>query len=399
MSRSADTFTAMETWHAWAIILLAVVCASAPGEPSTTGSTANESEYGTPLRVAASVDTLDPSNQQAIRCLRRYFSQKMLQEGVGDFWDEADSFRYAHIFNELRYAEYDSVGDLGYPPELSRITELGTEGDRLLHVVWALPGDPNGQARYAFDFHARRTSAGYRLAFPIDVYTAQWERQVRGPITYVVSPNNAFSEVEVRKQQHDIEQLARFFGTAPFPIIYYAFADPEDLYRWCGFTAHPLMGTLTSGGMVDGAGNAYCGNGKEIYTHEIVHVFASRHHEVVCALLEEGLATLLGSMQEHDYAWHRANMRRYLASDARIDLRDRCTTTLRDNTPEGTSVPYMIGALLCERIIRTEGKDELIKAMASSEYHWAALLQFGITPENLTAALKEELEKPIAFAL
>ena len=46
-------------------------------------------------------------------------------------------------------------------------------------------------------------------------------------------------------------------------------------------------------------------------------------------------------------------MRRYLASDERIDLRDRCRTVMDDTTPEGTSVPYMIGALLCERIIRT----------------------------------------------
>jgi len=390
----------MGTWHAWAIILLAVACASAPGEPSTIESTASENAApGTPLRVAAGVDTLDQSNQSAIRCLRRFFSQKMLHEDVGDFWDEADSFRYAHIFNELRYAEYDSVGNLSYPPELSSITVLGTEGDRLLHVVWPLPGDPNGRARYAFDFHARKTAAGHRLAFPIDLYTAQWERRVRGTITYVISPNNAFSDDEARMQQHDIEQLARFFGTEPFPIIYYACADPDDLYRWSGFTAHPNMGKITSGGLVDGAGNAYCGNGKEIYTHEIVHLFSSRHHKVQCALLEEGLATLLGSMQEHDYAWHRANIRRYLANDASIDLRGRCNTVLHDTTPEGTSVPYMIGALLCERIIRTEGKDPLLKAMASSADHWAALRPFGVTPENLTAVLTAELEKPIAFTL
>ncbi len=389
----------MGIWHAWAIILLAVSCASAPGEPSTTGSTANEVRPGTPLRVAARVDTLDPSNQLAIRCLRNYFSQKMYWEGVGDFWDEADSFRYAHIFNELRYAEYDSVGDLGYPPELHSITVLGTEGDRLLHVVWALPGYPNGQLRYAFDFHARKTAAGYRLAFPIDLNTARWERQVRGPVTYVVSPKNAFSEEEARAQQHDIEALARFFGTAPFPITYYAFADPEDLYRSCGFRAHPLMDKINSGGMVDGAGNAYCGNGKEIYTHELVHVFAKRHHAAQCALLEEGLATLLGSMEDRDYAWHRANMQRYLASDAHVDLRDRCNTVMRDTTPEGTSVPYMIGALLCERIIRTEGKDALLKAMAASDDHWVVLRPFGITPEDLTAMVREELEKPIAFTL
>lgn len=390
----------MRQFHAAAIILLAVACASAPGEPTTTRTTGNEgAAQGTPLRVAASVDTLDGSNRSAIRCLRSYFSEKMFQEGVGDFWDETDSFRYAHIFNELRYAEYDSVGEIGYPPELSSITVLGTEGDRLLHVVWALPGDPIGQARYAFDFHARRTSTGHRLAFPVDLNTARWERQVRGAITYVVSPKNAFSEEEARTQQRDIEQLARFFGMASFPITYYAFADPEDMYRSCGFTAHPLMHKITSGGTVDGAGNAYCGNGKEIYTHEIVHVLARRHHAVKCALLEEGLATLLGSMEDRDYAWHRANMRRYLAGDARIDLRDRCNTVMHDSTPEGTSVPYMIGALLCERIIRVEGKDALLKAMVSSEDHWAALRPFRITPENLTAALKEELEKPIAFTL
>lgn len=51
------------------------------------------------------------------------------------------------------------------------------------------------------------------------------------------------------------------------------------------------------------------------------------------------------------------------------------------------------------RIIRTEGKDALLKAIAASDDHWAVLRPLGIMPENLTVVLKEELEKPIAFTL
>ena len=189
-----------------------------------------------------------------------------------------------------------------------------------------------------------------------------------------------------------IERLSVFFGVPSFPITYYSYASPADLYATKGFHRHPLMGTLTSGGMVDGTNNVHSGSGKDIYTHEVVHLFSQRRTKEPPNLLEEGLATLIGGSVGHDYAWHRANLERYLATDPSLDLRDRCTTTVRDYINADTSVPYVIGAVLCEHILRRDGKAGLLQVMSEGVDPWPALQRYGVTPETLTGVLRKELE-------
>ena len=108
-------------------------------------------------------------------------------------------------------------------------------------------------------------------------------------------------------------------------------------------------------------------------------------------MLEEGLATLIGGSVGHDYAWHRANLERYLTADPSLDLRDRCTTTMRDYINEDTSVPYVIGAVLCEHILRRGGKEGFLQVMSEGVDLWPALARYGITPETLTRELRKEL--------
>ena len=188
-----------------------------------------------------------------------------------------------------------------------------------------------------------------------------------------------------------IERLSAFFGVPSFPITYYSYAGPADLYAARGFLRHPLMGTLTSGGMVDGTNNVHSGNDKDIYTHEVVHLFSQRKTKAPPPLLEEGLATLIGGSVEHDHAWHRANLAHYLAGDPSLDRRDRCNTYVRDYIDVDTSVPYVIGAVLCERILRRDGKEGLFQVMSEGVDPWPALAHYGITPETLTGELRKEL--------
>ena len=188
-----------------------------------------------------------------------------------------------------------------------------------------------------------------------------------------------------------IERLSAFFGVPSFPITFYSYAGPADLYAARGFHRHPLMGTLTSGGMVDGTNNVHSGNDKDIYTHEVVHLFSQRKTKAPPPLLEEGLATMIGGSVEHDHAWHRANLARYLAGDPSLDLRDRCNTYVRDDIDVDTSVPYVIGAVLCERILRRDGKEGLFQVMSEGVDPWPALAHYGITPETLTGELRKEL--------
>lgn len=344
------------------------------------------------IGIAAGVDTTNAATLEAVNCLRRFLTRKMDPEAPNDYWYAPDMEDYDGPYAELRYAEYDSVGDLRYRPTVLEARPAG-EGELLLKVMWSdAPGTQDlSTAKYAFEFLVRSTEEGARLSLPIEHNTASWERRTVGQVTYIISPRHVFDPAEAEEQRRTIERLSAFFGVPSFPITFYSYAGVADLYTARGFLVHPLMHTLNSGGMVDGSNNVHSGNDKDIYTHEVVHLFSQSRTKEPPPLLEEGLATLIGGSVEHDYVWHRANLQRYLAADPSLDLRDRCTTTMRDYINEDTSVPYVIGAVLCERILRRDGKAGLFQVMAEGGDPWPALARYGITPETLTAELRKEL--------
>ena len=358
--------------------------------PFTCGAPANEA-VSTPvveqqahvsltesdLRIAPAVDTVDATNREAIACLRRFFKKKLDPEAGNDFWYAPDLEQYGAPYSELYYAEFDSVGDVRFLPTLLSITPVNDA--MMLRVRWATPGTES-TPRYTFNFLARATEDGARLSFPITHFTSTWERRTLDQLTYVISPKHTFNAVQAQEQHDVVQQLTAFFDIPAFPITYYAFADPVDLFTAKGFEDHPLMHTIPSGGMVDEGDNVYAGNNKDIYTHEVVHLFIARKFTTCPDLLNEGLATLIGGSTEYPYAWHRANMERYLRSDPALNLRDRCNTYDRDDIDEYTSVPYMIGALLCERVLRTSGKAGLFNVLAAGAASWPAFFAPRITP-------------------
>ncbi len=381
----------------WAapLLLLPLGCVSQPPTPEPAPFVeAGSSNLLTvaDIRIAAGVDTTHAATLDAINCLRRFLTRKMDREAPNNYWYAPDIEHYGGPYAELRYAEYDSVGDLRYRPTVLEARSAG-EGELLLKVMWS--EEPGTQdlttAKLAFEFLVRSTAEGARLSLPIEHNTASWERRTVGQVNYIISPRHVFNPAEAEEQRIVIERLSAFFEVPSFPITYYSYASPADLYATKGFLRHPLMGTLTSGGMVDGTNNVHSGSGKDIYTHELVHLFSQSRTKEPPNLLEEGLATLIGGSVGHDHAWHRANLKRYLAADPSLDLRDRCTTTMRDYINVDTSVPYVIGAVLCEHILRRDGKAGLLQVMSEGVDPWPALQRYGITPETLTRELRKEL--------
>ena len=105
------------------LVLLLVACHGEPKAVAAQTPPAGSDSATLPgdLRITACVDTSDQGNREAIACLRRFFAKKLDDEAENDYWYGPDTVRYAHIFNELRYAEYDSIGDLRYPPMLVEV--------------------------------------------------------------------------------------------------------------------------------------------------------------------------------------------------------------------------------------------------------------------------------------
>jgi hypothetical protein len=383
------------------VVLLASCSSPSPSANTvqlkdTTATQASALLQSNDLRVLPTVDSLDVINHAAIGCLRRFFAQKLLTDAPNDYWSTSDLDRCGPIDSELFYAEYDEKGELRYPPTLMSIRRTDVEDERILRVRWAAidSGGAVNDARYVFDFLARRTAEGVRLFLPVEHNTRAWERRTVGTIQYILSPEHTFSVTEAQEQVAAIGRLSDFFGLEPFPITYYACTDPAELFRMKGFQHHVLMHTYPTGGRADTHDRVYAGNNKDIYTHEVVHLFSGRMFSDASPLLDEGLATLLGGSNEHNYAWHRANMARYLKEHPAMDLSQHCNTHLQEYTNGDTSIPYMIGALLCERVLRREGKAGLFQVLSRGSDPWPLLAPYGITPENLTVELVKEVGQP-----
>jgi hypothetical protein len=351
---------------------------------------------GSDLRISPAVDSSDTFNRDAIACLRRFLVNKLDEEAPNDYWYSPDLTQYGGVYAEVLSAEFDEVGNLRNWPTLLTITPTDSTDQRLLTVRWATEDGPDsaGQGRYVFDFLARQTPDGIRLSFPIGHNTRDWERRNVGYVRYVISPQHRFSPEQAAAQQRDIERLSRFFEVDPFPITFYSFENATALFRAKGYQQHPLMHVLPTGGMVDEGGNVYSGNDKDIYTHEVVHLFVVKRFSNAPYLLNEGVATLLGGSVEKDYAWHRAKMAGYLTEHPDLDLSAHMNTYEEDLIDEDTSVPYMVGALLCEHILRSHGKAGLLQALGGGADVWKAVEPFGITRDNLSEQLRQAIAEP-----
>ena len=89
------------------------------------------------------------------------------------------------------------------------------------------------------------------------------------------------------------------------------------------------------------------------------------------------------------------NMSRYLNDHPEIDLTAHINTYQQELIDGETSVPYMVGALLCERILRSHGKAGLLQALGSGADLWKAVEPFGITPANLNDEVRHTASKPM----
>ena len=386
------------------LLLLALpACRSAGQEPASTAEVSSvpalEPAFLTAsdLTIWSGVDTLDATNADAIATLRSFFELKLQSQDITRYWVSTDPAPGKLAFADIAYVEYDEHANLKYFPTLMRITS-GEDGDRILTVKWAAT-DSTGTAadvRYVFDFLAHRTAVGMRLDRPLEHNTRNWQRDDFGDLHYIISPLHTFRQEQAEEQAQDVQRLSRFFGIDMFPITYYSFRDPADLFRARGFQLHPLIFVHETGGLADYGDRVFSGNDRDSYTHEIVHLFTTRKFGAERPdIMDEGLATLIGGSSGKPYAFHRENLRLFLKENPTFDPAG--STNMYDQffIDKDTNVPYAIGAVVCAHILRKAGKEGLFKVMASGTDPWPALAELGVVKSELGTLVRTELELPV----
>ncbi len=59
-----------------------------------------------------------------------------------------------------------------------------------------------------------------------------------------------------------------------------------------------------------------------------------------------------------------------------------------------TPIPYLIGALVCERTLRLYGKEKLFEVFKSNKDIFDTLQTVGLTKENIDEELAKEIKRP-----
>jgi len=366
--------------------------------PTTTRVSAIQSDApdflsGADLEVASKVDTTGIGSE-VVKVLRSFFDHKMEQSEASnqDYWLAEDYEQFVRDYSEIRYGEYGPDATVKYWPTLMSIDRVrGHSNFRFANVRWASRDSTGsvGEVRYVFQFLVKPNEAGQlRLTNPLEVLTEVWKREKVGSVTFVLSPKHEFSRKQAAEQHAAIDEMVNFFEIDPFPITFYSFQNATEVLQSRGYLMHPLFYKFATGGQAGVGDVVYSGNDRDEYTHEVVHLFIARAIPTSTGILNEGLATLLGGSTGYPYEWHAEKLKAWLEANPDVDLTQHLNPYQSTYIEEHTSIPYTIGATLCEKLLKAHGREVLFEALGRGKDPWAFLQGLGIEQSDLRKLLQ-----------
>ncbi|RYZ48568.1 MAG: hypothetical protein EOP49_18370 [Sphingobacteriales bacterium] len=207
----------------------------------------------------------------------------------------------------------------------------------------------------------------------------------------MLSPLRQPDAIEIERQQKAIKALEQFFNTAAPIITYYSCTTPKEVFEIKGFDYHPMMYVDTTGGLADTGNRVFSGNNSEFYNHEIVHLFVQKLFPGCDMFFNEGIAMYLAGSGNHDFSWHKNNVRLASKAVAEINFQDHLGIFARQYVGD-TSLPYLTAALVCQRALRLNGTAALPGLMDAKADVWTAMESIGLNRENFNTELHKELQ-------
>jgi len=356
-----------------------------------------ENLRGDDLKLWTNIDT-SATNLLVVKALRTFFDEKL--QGLGaeeqSFWMPEDYHQFRRDYFEIQVAEYGPDKTVEFWPTLLSIEKVeGHQDFRFATVRWASIDSlgSTDEVKYVFQFLAKPDAAGImRLSSPTEVLTEAWKREKVGDVTFVLSPKHKFSRKQADQQQQSIAEMIDFFDVESFPITFYSFQYATELLKTRGYILHPMFYKFETGGQVGVGDVVYSGNGRDEYIHEIVHLFITRRLPKSTGLLNEGLATLIGGSSGKPYLWHRKKLMTWLLENPDVDLTKYLNPYRSKYIEEDTSIPYVIGAVICDKLLKEQGKAVLFDALEEGGDPWSFLENFRITKKGLREVLLWENE-------
>ena len=355
--------------------------------------TSTSKEPSTYLSVSPAIDTNTQENKAVVKVIEGFFNSKNQSLNQNEYWLDSDFEKLIYPYFDIYEIEKSSREALFYKPSLMELIEI-ENGDRLVKVGFVGVHSATQQTtiRCIYNLIATQINGEWKLRNSLFYFTKSWNSIKHQSITYHLPPNKTPNQHQVELQLDDINQLSQFFNTSPIPIDYYSCESPKQVFQIKGFDYLPNMYFSDKGGKIDFANNVFSGNNSEYYTHEIVHIYTKILFPNLPRLLDEGLATYIGGSGSYSYNWHRKALKNEL--NQLKDFTNYLQTYSRDYINEETPIPYMVGALICERTLKKYGKKGLIELLNSKGTLWETIAPFGLNKANFNAELVRELSAP-----
>lgn len=347
------------------------------------------------LTVSSTIDQEISINQEIISTLQKFLKTKNDSLIENEYWSSDDFDTFWFPYSDLYEIEHKDSTLYYYQPTLMEIVRTKEEKQKLLKLAFIGHNDTTKEntIKSIYNIVANETDTGIVFSHPLPYFTRDWEKIQKGSLEYIISPDREFNEEEAERQLEDISKICNFFDTDPMPITYYSCTGLEELFQIKGFDYHPIMYREGGGGLTTHLNIVFSGNRSEFYTHEIMHLYISAWYPSRIKLIDEGLATYVGGSRVYSYSWHKKNLRSHIKKNPEIDFSTHLEPFERFFAGE-TSIPYMIGALICERTYRLFGKEKLLELLKGGDELWDLLNAVGLNEENFDAELKKELLLP-----
>lgn len=178
---------------------------------------------------------------------------------------------------------------------------------------------------------------------------------------------------------------------------YYIYKNSEERMRAKGFDYHAIMFNSNQETGEADINNfvVHAGNGKELYPHEVVHLYTSEYYGTIHPWFDEGLAEYLDFTEYQNLKEYRAKLKAYFEENQDINLSN--ILSLPDSIGEKTSLKYDIGSLIVEKIYAKAnyaGIQAMLTAGNSNEDFYKTIEeQLGIRREQLNDSIRTWLQK------
>ncbi len=354
------------------------------------------------LTIGPNVNQQDSLNQQIITTLEFFFNSKDSSYTENKYWSKTDFEKYTAPYSDLEGIESGRLGKHYYQPTILEITETDNENRKIVKVAFIGHNEETKANLIKAIYNVVATKQDGNIVFSVymDYVTKKWRKYQENNILYKISLARVINLNDVAKQNKAEASLRKFLNTKSVPITFYSCTSPKELFELLGFDYHPNMYADTSGGWSRDKNIVISANKSEYYMHEVTHIYLKNLFPSINPFFNEGFATYVGGSGKFDYKWQKNKLLKFLTQNPDFKFDEHIEDPYeRLYYEHETPIPYLIGAVVCERILRLYGKEKLFKVFKSNKNVFDTLQMVGLTKENINKELVKETKLPLINVL